>query len=585
DENGVSNSSECSRKDKSLGIIQVALNLISDAKKTLPVCQKEPPTIVTTVQPLTNVTTIKPLTNVTTVEPLTNVTSVEPLTNATSVEPLTNATRIEPLTNATTVEPMPETTTEDIRPMDCQDLQAAGAVASGVYSVWLRGGKSSVRVQCDMDTDGGGWTVLQRRGNFSQLENFDRGWQDYKNGFGNLEMDFWLGNDIIFALTNQGNYSLRMDMTAADGGSAYALYQEFRIRDENANYRLHVKEYSGTAGTDLIRLCWVFVLVAVVVVVVPCDARPHKCEQRERSLADLDLAEDSLNRAKQLYPNCEEENESSNSSECSKKDKSLGFIDVALDLVSNAKKNIPLCPHIPTEEPLTPTELPVTTTEEPTPEVTTEDFLPMDCQDLLAAGHVTSGVYSVWLRGGKSAVPVRCDMDTDGGGWTVIQRRGNFIRQEDFNRNWQDYKHGFGSLERDFWLGNNNIFALTNQGNYSLRMDMTAADNKSAYELYQEFRIEDENVNYRLHVKGTTGGKMGNFGNEMFTTKDRKNNRMNTENCAEERKGGFWYYYCDADSNPNGLYNPGVEDNSSMYYWAFKKYSGLSSIDMKIKRM
>ncbi|KAG8188327.1 hypothetical protein JTE90_026944, partial [Oedothorax gibbosus] len=258
------------------------------------------------------------------------------------------------------------------------------------------------------------------------------------------------------------------------------------------------------------RLCWVFVLVAVVVVVVQCDARPHNCEQRERSLADLDLAEDSLNRAKQLYPNCEEENESS--SECSKKDKSLGFIDVALDLVSNAKKNIPLCPHIPTEEPLTPTEEPLTpteepltTTEEPTPEVTTEDFRPMDCQDLLAAGHVTSGVYSVWLLGEKSAVRVRCDMDTDGGGWTVFQRRGNFGRQEDFNRNWQDYKHGFGSLERDFWLGNDNIFALTNQGNYSLRMDMTAADNDSAYALYREFRIEDENANYRLHVKGYSG--------------------------------------------------------------------------------
>ncbi|KAG8173352.1 hypothetical protein JTE90_010544 [Oedothorax gibbosus] len=114
-------------------------------------------------------------------------------------------------------------------------------------------------------------------------------------------------------------------------------------------------------GNNMSRLCWVFVLVAVVVV-VPCYARPHKCEQRERSLADLDLAGDSLNRAKQLYPNCEEETESS--CECSKKDKSLGFIDVALDLVSNAKKNIQLCPHVPTEEPLTSTEKLLTSTEE-----------------------------------------------------------------------------------------------------------------------------------------------------------------------------------------------------------------------------
>ncbi|KAG8188328.1 hypothetical protein JTE90_026945 [Oedothorax gibbosus] len=376
------------------------------------------------------------------------------------------------------------------------------------------------------------------------------------------------------------------------------------------------------------RLYWFFVLA---VVIASSSARPHKCEQRERSLADLDLTEDALNRAKLLIPNCgeadtlpfkEEENESS--SECSKKDKSLGFIDVALDLVSNAKKNIPLCPHIPTEEPLTtteeplttteeplttteeplttteeplttteepltPTEDPLTTTEEPTPEVTTEDFRPMDCQDLLAAGHVTSGVYSVWLLGEKSAVRVRCDMDTDGGGWTVIQRRGNFGKQEDFNRNWQDYKHGFGSLERDFWLGNDNIFALTNQGNYSLRMDMTAADNDSAYVLYREFRIEDEYANYRLHVKeysGTAGGNMLYVDNEMFTTKDKKNNRKDTKNCADVRKGGFWYYYCSGatDCNPNGLYNPGVKDRSSMYYSRFKVLVGLSSIDMKLKR-
>ncbi|KAG8170996.1 hypothetical protein JTE90_012563, partial [Oedothorax gibbosus] len=153
----------------------------------------------------------------------------------------------------------------------------------------------------------------------------------------------------------------------------------------------------------------------------------------------------------------------------------------------------------------------------------------------------------------------------------VFQRRGNFGRQEDFNRNWQDYKHGFGSLERDFWLGNDNIFALTNQGNYSLRMDMTAADNDSAYALYREFRIEDENANYKLYVygySGTAGNSMYASHEELFTTKDRKNNRLNSENCADVRKGGFWYYYCssEADCNPNGLYNPGVEDRSSMYY-------------------
>ena len=37
-------------------------------------------------------------------------------------------------------------------------------------------------------------------------------------------------------------------------------------------------------------------------------------------------------------------------------------------------------------------------------------------------------------------IEVFCDMDTDGGGWTTIQRRVN--GSVDFNRPWVDYKNG-----------------------------------------------------------------------------------------------------------------------------------------------
>jgi len=37
----------------------------------------------------------------------------------------------------------------------------------------------------------------------------------------------------------------------------------------------------------------------------------------------------------------------------------------------------------------------------------------------------------------------------------------------DFYRNWTDYRRGFGRPEGEFWLGNEHIYQLTNQGKYN----------------------------------------------------------------------------------------------------------------------
>jgi ficolin len=49
-----------------------------------------------------------------------------------------------------------------------------------------------------------GWTVIQRR--VDGRENFSRDWDDYKEGFGNLQDEFWLGNEKIHQLTLQGEF-------------------------------------------------------------------------------------------------------------------------------------------------------------------------------------------------------------------------------------------------------------------------------------------------------------------------------------------------------------------------------------------
>lgn len=58
----------------------------------------------------------------------------------------------------------------------------------------------------------------------------------------------FLGNDNIFALTNQKLYSARFDLKDVAQNRSYALYDKFWIADEDHNYTLHISVYTGEAG-------------------------------------------------------------------------------------------------------------------------------------------------------------------------------------------------------------------------------------------------------------------------------------------------------------------------------------------------
>ena len=126
---------------------------------------------------------------------------------------------------------------------NCAEIYNAGSKTSGVYQV-NPDGLGAFRVYCDQTTARGGWTVLQKR--LDGSVDFYRGWDEYKNGFGDLNGEFWLGLDKIHRLTKQTQNKLRVDLEDFEGNTAYAEYDNFVVADEASDYNMsQLGNYSG----------------------------------------------------------------------------------------------------------------------------------------------------------------------------------------------------------------------------------------------------------------------------------------------------------------------------------------------------
>lgn len=103
---------------------------------------------------------------------------------------------------------------------------------------------------CDMTTAGGGWTVLQRR--LTGDVSFERTWNEYKNGFGNPNGDFWLGNEYVHRLTTGFYCTLRIELKDFAGNSASSEHTVVTIGDETSKYTLSLEGlYTGTEGNAM----------------------------------------------------------------------------------------------------------------------------------------------------------------------------------------------------------------------------------------------------------------------------------------------------------------------------------------------
>ena len=112
----------------------------------------------------------------------------------------------------------------------CEDPKLVMSGASKVYKVGTVGRVEDYHTRyCDQQTTGGGWTVIQRRGDFGGTrENFTRSWEEYSQGFGDLDGEFWWGNEHLSRLTKEQPMVLRVELESHDGQTAHAEYSTFR---------------------------------------------------------------------------------------------------------------------------------------------------------------------------------------------------------------------------------------------------------------------------------------------------------------------------------------------------------------------
>ncbi|XP_014773090.2 microfibril-associated glycoprotein 4 [Octopus bimaculoides] len=125
----------------------------------------------------------------------------------------------------------------DRRYKDCREVYLNGAHEDGMYEIQPIDMDKTVKVYCQMSL--GGYMLFQKRTDRTcEREDFFRGWQDYQLGFGDKDCDYWLGNDLLHAITSQDKYDL-----VIKAGDFEIIYTHFTVSSEEDLFRMNFEDF------------------------------------------------------------------------------------------------------------------------------------------------------------------------------------------------------------------------------------------------------------------------------------------------------------------------------------------------------
>ncbi|ALC39857.1 maker548 [Drosophila busckii] len=346
-----------------------------------------------------------------------------------------------------------------------------------------------------------GWVVIHRRVDDSVI--FNRTWEEYKNGFGDLRGNFWLGLEKLHLMTKFQPHELYIQLEDFNNETRYARYTNFRIGTDAQYYELlSVGEYDGNAGNALDTGN-------------EYSAKNMKFSTPERDNDKYDYFNCAAAFASGWWWNdcfwCKIINNEQETEITALKSKLIEHQFAKDTLLRHKIKN-----GADSKE--------------------QNGIFPAEATSCLAFGN-SNDIQTIRVPGAE-AFQVPCDSKFAGEGWTVIQRRMD--GSVSFNQNWDEYRNGFGDLRGEFWLGLEKLYLMIKFQPHELYVELEDFKSEKQYARYSNFTIANEAQYYELLSVGKYTGNAGNaldsgmYGmtekNSKFLTPDRNND--STHECA-----------------------------------------------------